>query len=74
METYVYFLIAFYFTAMIKSSIKETNKCLIQKENLKHELSNLKHELSNLKHELTNIKLYLNIKNITLPEELLQTN
>ena len=67
METYVYFLIAFYFTAMIKSSIKETNKCLIQRENLKH-------ELSNLKHELTNIKLYLNIKNITLPEELLQTN
>lgn len=60
METYVYFLIAFYCTAMIKSTIKETNKCLTQKDNLKHELSN--------------IKLYLNIQNITLPEELLQTN
>ena len=56
METYVFVLIAFYFTALLKSSIKETNQCLIEKTNLKHELSN--------------IKLYLNIKNISIPEDL----
>jgi hypothetical protein len=53
---YIYFFTIYFLIIFYKDSIKETSSCLTQNNNYKRELEN--------------IKLYLNLKNITLPEDI----